>query len=369
MTVRSLPVARLLAMVLVAKLLLLAFGWVAFETLTNQPVWADGGPLAIWNRWDALHYLWLAEHGYTAVGEKHLLIAFLPGLPALIRVASWLTGGQFAAAGLLVSSASACAAVLLLWRLVALDRCASEAWRAVLLLLAFPSAYFLQAVYTEAPFLALVLGAFLGARQRRWAVSGLCAGLATLTRVNGWLLLPALAIEAWDEARETRRINAAWLWLALVPLALGLYLLLNQHLFGEPFTFLRVQREHWYRQFDWPWNGLRSTLGQLVQRQPAEAHMLGTQEFLFALLTLLATLGTLRVERPSYALWIGANWLIAVGQAFVYCIPRFCLTWFPLFLMAARVTRRPAVLWATLAWGLLFQALFAALFVQGQWAF
>ncbi len=356
-------------MVLIAKLMLLAFGWVAFEVLTNRPVAADGGVLGIWNRWDALHYLWLAEHGYTAAGEKHLLIAFLPGLPVLIRGASWFTGGHFPAAGLLVSMASTSAAALLLWRLVALDRPATEALRAVLLLLAFPSAYFLHVAYTEAPFLAFVLGAFLGARRRRWAVSGLCAALATLMRVNGWLLLPALALEAWSEARETRRFNPAWLWLALVPVALGLYLLLNQSLFGDPFMFLRVQREHWYRRFDWPWTGLLSTFSQVVQRAPTESHMLGTQEFLFALLALWATLATLRLERPSYAFWMGANWVVALGQVFVYCVPRFCLTWFPLFLMLARATRRPPALWAVLAWSVLLQALFAALFVQGQWAF
>jgi hypothetical protein len=182
-------------------------------------------------------------------------------------------------------------------------------------------------------------------------------------------LLPALALEAWAEARETRRFNPAWLWLGLVPVALGLYLLLNESLFGDPFTFLRIQREHWYRHFDWPWNGLFSTLGQVAQRQPTEAHMLGTQEFVFALLSLLATLATLRLERPSYAFWIGANWVVALGQAFVYCVPRFCLTWFPLFLMLARATRKPPALLAVLVWSLLFQALFAALFVQGLWAF
>ena len=50
--------------------------------------------------------------------------------------------------------------------------------RAVLLLLLFPTSFFLTAFYTEGLFLLLTVGAFLAARRGRWAVAG---ALATLS--------------------------------------------------------------------------------------------------------------------------------------------------------------------------------------------
>ena len=69
--------------------------------------------------------------------------------------------------------------------------------RAAWFLLIFPTAYFLHIGYTESLFLALVLGSFLAARTDRWWLAGILGGLAALTRINGLVLIPALAAEAW----------------------------------------------------------------------------------------------------------------------------------------------------------------------------
>ena len=71
-------------LVLGIKLLLLSFGVQAAATLAqHHPGW-----LEIWNRWDATHYLRLAEHGYTAAGDSRLSLVFFPLYPWLVRAGS-----------------------------------------------------------------------------------------------------------------------------------------------------------------------------------------------------------------------------------------------------------------------------------------
>jgi len=71
----------------------------------------------------------------------------------------------------------------LLYRLVRHDEDASVALRSAWFLLIFPTAYFLHIGYTEALFMALVLGSFLAARTERWWLAGLIGGLAALALI------------------------------------------------------------------------------------------------------------------------------------------------------------------------------------------
>jgi hypothetical protein len=59
-----------LGTVLTIKVLLLLFGVVAYETLTTAPVDFPREWLEIWNRWDARHYIAIAERGYSARGPS-----------------------------------------------------------------------------------------------------------------------------------------------------------------------------------------------------------------------------------------------------------------------------------------------------------
>src|SRR5207253_1361433 len=82
-------------------------------------------------------------------------------------------------------------------------------------------------------FLALVRASFLAARGGRWASAGVAGAFASLARVNGLLLVPALAVEALVEYRRTRKFNAAWLWIALAGVGFLGYLLLNKQVTGD----------------------------------------------------------------------------------------------------------------------------------------
>ena len=71
---------------------------------------------------------------------------------------------------------------------------------------AFPTSFFFHAVYTEAPFLLLVVASLLAARKNQWLLAGIVALLAALMRSHGVLLiLPMLVIFIEAIRRDRRR--------------------------------------------------------------------------------------------------------------------------------------------------------------------
>lgn len=348
-------------LVLVLKGLVLIFAALSVQTLFDQKeTWHT-----LWTRWDASHYLTLAENGYAAAGDGRFSIVFYPLYPWLVRAVAFVCQSYFGAA-LLVSGAASICAGLLLRRLVELDHPAKVARLAVWFLFIFPTAYFLHIGYTESLFLALVLGCVLAARRQAWAIAGTLGALACLTRANGLLLVPTLLVEAWWQYRVTRRINWRWLWIAAIGLGFAGYLLLNYCVTGDPLTFSKIMEEHWYKKYTPPWVGIYDVWLRIPSFNLTE----GLHEFIFIVLSFLCTVWCWVKLRPSYAVWTTLNWLLITSTTFVVSVPRYCLTLFPIFIILARLAAaRPLAGRIMTAISLLLLALFAMKFAHGTWAF
>ncbi|HEX8150422.1 MAG TPA: hypothetical protein VF591_24780 [Pyrinomonadaceae bacterium] len=363
--------ARVVGLVLAVKALLLLYGVQAFVVWKNEWVGPFYSWLAIWNRWDAPHYLDIARMGYVSAGVEARWIVFFPLYPWLVRAAAFVLRDELTGA-FFVSGVASVAAGLLLYGLARADGEPEEVARgAVFYLLVFPTAYFLHIGYNESLFLALALGAFLAARSRRWRAAGLLGCLAALTRINGVLLLPALAFEAWDEYRGAgRRARAGWLWLLLVGAGFGVYLLINWWVLGDPRAFLKMQGEHWFKSPTWPWVGIKGAWDATWGRAPSDSQMIGWHEFFFILLGLGLTAWAWLRLRASYAVWMTCNWLLWTSTKFALSVPRYTLVLFPAFILLGRLrASRPAWGAAVAVWSLLMLALFSARFAQGYWAF
>ena len=70
--------------VLISKILLLIFGAQAFLTVGEKPFNVYETFLGIWDRWDAMQYLKIAQEGYVSTGDDRFLIVFFPLYPALV---------------------------------------------------------------------------------------------------------------------------------------------------------------------------------------------------------------------------------------------------------------------------------------------
>lgn len=349
-------------MILIIKALVLGFAVLSVETLFDQePKWHQ-----MWNRWDAVHYLRLAENGYTRPGEAgHFSLVFYPLYPWLTRIAAFFTR-DYLAGGFVVSGIASIGAGLLLQRLVALDFSSAVASNAVWFLFIFPTSYFLHISYTESLFIALTLGCILAARSDRWLMAGVLVALACLTRVNGLLLMPVLAIEVLQRWWVTRRFDWRWLWIGLGAAGFAGYLVLNYRMTGDFFAFSKIMEENWYKKLEPPWVGVRDVWLRVFGVNLAE----GFHEFFYIVLSFVCTVWCWLRLRPSYALWMTLNWLLINSTSFVLSVPRYTLALFPIFILFAELaTKRAWFYTVATVWSLLSLAIFVSRFAQGTWAF
>ncbi len=316
-----------------------------------------------WGNWDGAWYIRIAEHGYAAANNT---AAFSPLLPLCVRGLGAALGGEYLVAGIVIALAAYFAAVVVLYRFVALDLGSRVAFWSVVFISIFPTAFFFQAVYTEAPFLLLTLSCLYWSRTARWWPAGLAGLLAVLTRTSAVLLVVPMAVYylqqcGWRWRRANRRLAA----LALVPLGLALWIVYLATAFGQPLLFARAQG-HWRRALAFPlvtpWraaetavNGARQVLsGQSVHAyfpiQPG-ANVIGTAiENLIAFVLLLGVVALfvygLRRLPAAYSAWT----VLAAGYPLFFpgrYVPlssyaRFVLVAFPLFVsVAVLCERRP----------------------------
>jgi Mannosyltransferase (PIG-V) len=357
----------LIGMILAIKALFYIYGTQAFQALTNSDIGGFDRWLTIWNHWDATHYIDLAQNGYQTVGDQKYWIIFYPLFPWLIRVVA-VVFDNYIISALIVVAVASIAAGLLLRQLVKLDYSEQIANNAVWFLFIFPGSAALHTPFTESLFLALAIGSFLTARKGRWASAGVLGALACLTRINGIVLMPALAIEAGHQFWKTRRWRWEWLWIGFMALGILAYLWLNYHVFGDAFTFMTFRREHFFQRFSWPWVGIKDLA--LGMRQTGEAGVVrGVQDFFFVMLGLAGTVWSFIKLRPSYAVWMAGNWLLFTSTTFILGAARFSVILFPLFIVFSLLSMRKVWYAAITVWSLLFLALFTGIYVEGHFVY
>lgn len=354
--------------ILAVKAVFYFYGTQAYQVLTNSRIGSFHGWLAIWTHWDAIHYLNLAQNGYQSAGPGRFLIVFYPLFPWAIRIAA-LVLKNYVLSALFVSCLASVAAGLLLKELVSLDYPSEIANRAVWFMFIFPGSAALHLPYSESILLAFALGSFLAARKDRWALAGILGALASLSRVNGLVLIPALGAEAVQQFFLTRRLRWQWLWIGLTALGTLGYLALNYRVLGDPFMFMTYQREHWYHTLSWPWKGVWWKIGSVLHGSGEGWAIIGVQDLLFIIIGFIGTVWACLKLRPSYAVWMICNWLMFTSVGFVLGVSRYTLIMFPLYLLFSKMSERRIWYAAITTWSLLFLALFTGLYVEGHWIF
>jgi hypothetical protein len=292
-------------------------------------------PIKIWERWDALWYMRIAQSGYHA-GDN--TVAFFPLYPGLMHVAGALVRQNYALAGLMVS---AIALVLGLAVLLKLGRelvGEGQGERAVMYTLLFPTAFFFLAPYTEALFLALAAGVFWLMHHRRWGWAGLIGLLAGLTRAQGALLLLPMVWE-WLEQRYNGERRSPLTFLSTVTPGLGLLLFTAYIRFvvGQDAAGLATQAAWGYHVVT-PWQALSASWAR-AHADPVEGLNLASLA-LFAGLTLL---GLRRLPLP-YTLYSAANLGLVLTRQMdtwpLMSVSRYVLVMFPGFWILAQLGGR-----------------------------
>ena len=327
--------------------------------------------ISIWKTWDTQHYIKIATYGYTnrIIDDRNILIAFFPFFPLLIKVFSFVFR-DYLLSGLIVSNLSYIAAVYYLYKLVLLDYDKDDAFRSVIYLSIFPTAYFLHAAYTESLFIALTVASFYYARKDKWAISGVLGMLSALTRVTGIIILPILLIEyLYQKKFKIENIRKDVLWIFLIGLGILIYLGINYITFDDPFKFLEIQREHWKMKLALPTKGLIYAYKGTNWGSPQYSMGMGWLQLVFVITGLILIIYSFFRIRLSYSLYALVNWLVITSTSYWVSIPRFMLTFFPIFIILALLGRRKEINYAIIFLSLIFYALFLSLFIWFKWAF
>lgn len=331
--------------------------------------WATGTWwLDRFSAWDSYHFVRIASVGYLPPGLDCCDQAFFPGYPLLMAAVAPLTGGSVTAAGLLITLVAGAVAAALLWILVASDSRGgtSAARRAVTMLALAPTGFFLVAVYTEALFLALALGAWLLATRRHWWLAGLLAALATGVRVNGLFLAAALvvlyAVQWNDDGRPRPRVDVLALGFPAVSVAAyGTYLHSRT---GSWDAWREAEHRGWNRATAWPWEGLSTAWRSLLDSPNAWLAASRAADIAAVLLGVGLCVLLARQRRWPELTYLTLTVGVVLCSTLWVSTPRYALTWFPAYLALATM-RDTTAYRRSYAVGL---ALSAVLLVGATWA-
>ena len=324
----------------------------AYACLVLYPGSGMGWALDIWKKWDAWHYVNLAELGYGGYVEdgQHLFLVFFPLYPWLVRLVSLFTGNTMAA-GLLVSFLCFAGGCVYLYKLAAWELGEGAARRAVVFLSLFPYALFFGGVMTESLFFLTTAAALWYIRRHRWWTAGVWGVLAALTRMHGLLLIGAAGAELVEHLGSFRwRAILRTLPALLLP-ALGTlgYLALNWRVTGDPFAFTEMQK-HWSQGFCW----ISDTLWY-VWDNALHYPMISVRYeiwiptiLLFPLFFALLWWAKKR-SRSMYTLYAFACLVLNYSLSWLLSAGRYLSCALPFFLFAAALTQRRRWLSFTLA--------------------
>lgn len=307
-------------------------------------------------QWDAGYYLSIAAHGYpaqagpAAVQSAHrAFYAFGPLYPSLVSLVHGVTRFGYVTSGEIVSTLGLVVALAALWKLVAGELGTQAADGACVLLLAWPSAFFLVTTYPESVTLAAATLAFLAARRGHYVAAGLLAAAAAMGKYYLILLVVPLAMEVWiaPRARERWRAGGDFAWLtpgrvtaaravAVVGPTVAVFvawIAYQKAHFGEWLAFVHAQAQ-WHRHVSWPWSSLGHAVSDLVHWRLLDTSTASVVE-LFDLVTVLllalaAVVAYVRI-RPSYGVLLALAWCVFTFQTILLSESREVLVLFPFF--------------------------------------
>lgn len=295
-------------------------------------------------RWDAAWYVAIARHGYRLEMSPpggHASDAFFPLFPMLVR---WLSAPLHLSpliGAVLLSTAIGAGAALAVWTLARRVLGPTVADRAVTLFCVFPGAFVLSMGYAEGLLVLACAVCLVALCDRRWAVAGLAAAVATATRPNAAPIVLA-CLTAAVLATRRRREWSAWIAPALAPIGAGAFFISLWVRTGSITRWFDVERTLWRDHLDIGITALRRVGQALTGTAPSLAPG-GLNIQAVAVGVLLAVVGIVCMIRWRPPLPIAVFTLAAVLTACasvnVGPRPRLLLGAFPVAIAVAKYVR------------------------------
>ena len=339
--------------------------------------WIDG-----WVRWDSMWYEAIVNShprflpAYLSSANFFPFYAWLSWLVSL-PLRAWLNAeSAFYVAGLLVSSTAFLLGLMAVYRLATTLAGKDVAGRTIWLMTLFPFSFFMTAVYADALYFCFAAWCLYFAYAKRWRVACALAACAAMTRIPGFALFPALALEYLRQndfkVAALRRELPSLAILAVAPLVLGTYFFMR---YGDPVAFLHARQEGWNRaaglgafarDFDYFFSGsvlaYRNAADWLREFEPTRT-LLGYWYLLLLPASVALTLYAARTLGVGLSAWALGSVVMSLPNG-LDGVGRFTAVLFPVFIALAMVLHKRTAFVAVAAFFVPFLLLFFTQFAR-----
>lgn len=348
--------------VLISKILILVF-------INRLSVFLDplgrASSLNIWNTWnvwDAPHYIFVSEFGYTRIGDPANFIVLLPLFPLSINLIHLIFHLGYLISGYFSSTIFSILLAIGIYKLTLYDYPKKYAIMTVLMLFIFPTSFFLHIPYTESLFLLLSVYSFCFVRRKYYLLSFICIGLATATKIVGLALIPAIFAELIFNKQYKVTILISGLLISSTGLIA--YLLINYYVWGNPFYFTIIQRQHFFESFSLLGQGLIDSYKAISWRTGLEKIYLGYGQIFAFIFSLVMSIYVLFRIRLSYGLFMIISLFFYYSMSFWMCMMRYILTLFPMYIALALFSKNNIFRFSWITISSLLLIIFSLVFIQ-----
>ncbi|NTW14334.1 MAG: hypothetical protein HGA31_04880 [Candidatus Moranbacteria bacterium] len=334
-----------------------AYTWITPQSFPTSQSW---DLVDLHDRWDTYWYMDIVRNGYHLQEDNTLAnVVFFPLYPFLIKVLGTVLLGNYVLAGWVISMAALLAGCAYFYRLVKEFHPDIDPELPIVLMLLFPTAFFLNIVYTEALFFLISVACFYYVLRKQFMMAGFFALLGALTHSNGVFLgLPILwetvRLYGWKDALLSKRIVP----MTMPAIGMFSFLLYDYLKFKDFWLFFKIESA-WGRSFSINWDHF-STFSH-----PSIVNM--CIDISFAVLIIGAIVLVWKKLSPLYSLFMSLTVLAALTSGTLMSIGRYSLVLFPLFILIAKI-RNKDVLHSWMFASTLFLALDIILYVNNYWA-
>lgn len=344
-------------------------------TVTNLPNWVWG-----FGNFDGVHYLRLAQNGYTAQYSQ----AFFPFYPILIKLFNILPKGNldlslytdpsFFYVGIILSNLLFVFALYFLYKLWKDEYNSKISKIALIFLLTFPTSFYFGSIYSESLFLLLVVLTFWFTNKDKFLFAGIFAALASATKVQGSLLFLYLLIELVYRYKNRSltgfdlvRKGASALILSITGLVVYMFYLWKA--FGNPIYFLTSQPAFGAARSSVPIITLPQVLYRyfkmLTTVSPSNISFWNSLlELTITVILITALIYSFKKIKFSYWIYILLAVIMPTLTGTLSSMPRYALLAFPLLPLIAKFNKTSKYI--IIAQVTLLVVLLA-IFVRGYW--
>jgi hypothetical protein len=312
----------------------------------DQPRLTEGVTGAIlgpWQRFDTLHYMRIAEQGYTVEEDS----VFPPLFPLAMSGVGWLLSPLFPQAernllsAIIISNVAFFGVLVLLYRLVAREFEKERALRSIVFLTIFPSSFFLLAAYSESLFILFAIGSIYSARSGRFWLAGSLGLLASLTRLTGVVLLFPLAYE-YLSRRDFKFSKVDFAGTSIfLPLAGIAGFVLWRVYAGLP-SLSQIYDKYWYQTTGIPGTDMIRALEKMLRGEAAFTLFF---DLFCALLLIVTTIAAFQKLGPTFGLYSAGLLLFILLPSSdlkpLFSFSRYTLAFFPTFMIMSQFAKTP----------------------------